>query len=179
MISKNRNKYTAVWLFAAVVAMFGFGYALVPLYYVLCDITGFGGKTNSVAIERGAVAGEVDQQRTVTVEFVASLSSDLAWQFKPAVFKMDVNPGEFYQTSFVATNQTQRAQVGQAVPSVAPPVASLHFQKIECFCFEQQLFEAGESKDMPVVFRVDPELPEGVEVVTLSYTFFLVPDSDS
>lgn len=177
MSSKNRR--TAIWLLGAAVAMFGFGYALVPLYYVLCDLTGFGGKTNSVAIERSEVVGEVDQQRTVTVEFVASLSSDLAWQFKPAVAKMDVHPGEFYQTSFIATNQTPRAQVGQAVPSVAPPVASLHFQKIECFCFEQQLFQAGESKDMPVVFRVDPELPKDVEMVTLSYTFFLVPDSDS
>lgn len=177
MDSKNRR--TAIWLVGAAVAMFGFGYALVPLYYVLCDLTGFGGKTNSEALARSELAGEVDQQRTVTVEFVASLSSDLGWEFRPSLTRMEVHPGEFYQTSFVATNLGPREQTGRAVPSVAPPAASLHFQKIECFCFEQQLFGAGESKTMPVVFRIDPELPETIEMVTLSYTFFLVSDSDS
>lgn len=165
------NRRLAGRLMFAAVAMFGFAYLLVPLYDVLCEITGIGGRTSSQA----AVVAEgapVDLQRTVTVEFVASLNQGAPWTFRPQVNRMEVNPGEFYQTHFVARNLTAGSLAGQAVPSVAPGTAARHFQKIECFCFERQEFGPGESKDMPVAFRIDPRLPESVQTVTLSYTFF-------
>lgn len=153
-------------------AMFGFGFALVPLYNVFCDITGLNGKTRNQAV--AAVNNEADKTRMVTVEFVASINRSAPWQFAPKVNKMQVHPGEFYQTSFVAVNTSGDSLVGQAIPSVAPGRAAQHFQKIECFCFARQDFKPHESKDMPVVFRLDPNLAPEISTVTLSYTFFKV-----
>ena len=157
-------------LLLAVAGMFGFGFAMVPLYNVLCDITGLNGKTRNAAVV--AVEGPVDVTRTVTVEFVANINESAPWQFAPTVAKMRVHPGEFYRTSFLARNLTEDHLVGQAIPSVAPGLAARHFQKIECFCFARQEFKPGEGRDMPVVFRLDPDLPPDVPTVTLAYTFF-------
>jgi len=163
-------------LLLVTVAMFGFGFALIPLYNVFCEVTGLNGKTNTEAI--AMVAGEVDAERVVTVEFIANINQSAPWQFKPKVSKMQVHPGEFYQTSYFAKNLSGDSLVGQAVPSVAPGLAAQHFQKIECFCFSRQLFEPGEGRDMPVVFRLDPALSPDVSTVTLSYTFFKLDDTD-
>lgn len=166
------NRRSALRLTLAVIGMFGFGYALVPLYNVLCELTGLNGKTRNEAVALVALEGEIDQERLVTVEFIAMTNAQAPWEFAPSVTKMQVHPGEFYQTSFYARNLTDHALVGQAVPSVAPGTAARHFQKIECFCFTQQTFAAGEAKDMPLAFRIDPKLAASVSTVTLSYTFF-------
>lgn len=175
---KQRHRRTVTWLALSVVAMFGFGYALVPLYYVLCDLTGFGGRANSEAIAATAVTGEVDTQRTITVEFIANVNTDAPWKFSPKVKKMEAYPGEFYEISYIAENLSDSALAGQAVPSIAPAESSLYFKKIECFCFNRQDFKPGESKDMPVVFRIDPKISKDIATITLSYTFFRVQDSD-
>ena len=152
------------------VAMFGFGFALVPLYDVFCAITGLNGKTAGQATTVEPMA--VDKTRVVTVEFVASLNVNAPWEFAPQVARMVVHPGQYYQTQFHARNLTGQPMVGQAIPSVAPGLAAQHFQKIECFCFVQQPFQPGEARNMPVTFRIDPALPPEVRTVTLSYTFF-------
>jgi cytochrome c oxidase assembly protein subunit 11 len=157
-------------LLFVVVGMFGFGFAMVPLYNVFCDITGLNGKTNSSAATVQDL--QVDEDRTVTVEFLASVNENLAWDFASQVAKLQVHPGKPYTVSYSARNRADHAVVGHAVPSVAPGSAAEHFRKTECFCFTDQLFQPGERRDMPVTFVIDPDLPEKVEVVTLSYTFF-------
>lgn len=171
------NRRLVPKLFLAAVAMFGFGYLLVPLYDIICDITGLNGKTRSEAVAMTDNPDGVDTSRTITVEFVASLNAGAPWEFRPAVRRMEVHPGEFYETSYIATNLTGREMIGQAVPSVAPGTAGIHFQKVECFCFNRQDFGPGETKDMPLLFRIDPRLADNVSVVTLSYTFFKLDPS--
>lgn len=155
--------------------MFAFGFAMVPFYDVLCKITGLNGKTGGrvVAVE----PMRVDESRTITVEFVANLNLGAPWEFAPQVARMQVHPGQFYQTHFWAKNLADQPMTGQAIPSVSPGLAATHFQKIECFCFTHQQFQAGEGKEMPVTFRIDPELPSDVRVVTLSYTFFRIDNA--
>lgn len=156
-------------LLFGVVGMFGFGFAMVPLYSVFCDITGINGKTGGrVAI----AATEPDMDRTVTVEFIASVNQSMPWDFRPEVTSMEVHPGKMYRATYYARNRTDKVMVGRAVPSVTPGAAARHFKKTECFCFTEQRFSAGEGRDMPVMFMVDRELPEEIKVVTLSYTFF-------
>ncbi len=151
-------------------AMFGFGFALVPLYNVFCEITGLNGKTG--VVEASALNGRVDQTRLVTVEFVASVNSRLPWEFAPERHNMQVHPGKVYEAKFVARNLASEAMTGQAVPSVAPATASRYFNKTECFCFSQQRLEAGEERRLPVRFVIDRALPSNIGTVTLSYTFF-------
>lgn len=153
------------------VGMFAFGFLLVPIYDILCDVTGIGGKFDleAAVVE---IRAPVDD-RVVTVEFVASLNEYAPWEFYPAVASMDVQPGRMYDTTFFARNLTDRMLVGQAVPSIAPGQAVRYFQKTECFCFTSQQFTAREGRDMPLRFVVDPELPEHIDRLTLSYTFFV------
>lgn len=162
------NAWFAGKLAVMVVAMFGFGYLLVPMYNVFCELTGLNGKTASTA----AVATEASSDREVIVEFIASINQQAPWEFRPTVAKMKVQPGKFYDTTFFARNRTDAALTGHAVPSVAPGQAARHFQKTECFCFTEQNFAPGEGRDMPVRFILDPDLPKHIETVTLSYTFF-------
>lgn len=157
-------------LLVVVIAMFGFGFALAPLYDALCRVTGLNGKTAGPVATVAPMT--VDETRTVTVEFVASLNANAPWQFAPEVSRMQVHPGRFYQTHFFARNLTHQPLVGQAAPSVAPGLAAQHFQKIECFCFTRQPFQPNEGREMPVTFRIDPALPPEVRTVTLSYTLF-------
>ena len=164
------NGKTARRLAVVVLAMFGFGYALVPLYDVLCEITGLGGRTGVVTA--GALDGSVDTSRTVRVQFLGTVSSQLPWEFRPNVTSMEVHPGQVYETTYFAKNLSPAATIGQARPSVAPSIASLHFNKTECFCFVQQEFAPGEARDMPVRFVLSRDLPADIATVTLSYTFF-------
>ena len=173
------NRRTLQRLLLIAVAMFGFGFAMVPIYDVFCSITGLNGKTSDKAVAATAVQGEVDKTRTITVEFVANINESAPWEFAPKIAKMEVHPGEFYRTSFIAQNLTGAKLVGQAIPSVTPGPAAGHFQKIECFCFSRQEFQPHESKDMPVLFRLDPSTPTDISTVTLSYTFFKVEDKGS
>jgi cytochrome c oxidase assembly protein subunit 11 len=153
------------------VGMFAFGFLLVPLYDVMCKITGIGGRTNAEAATVSATQ-EVSE-RLVTVEFVAVLNEQAPWEFHPAVSSIQVHPGQLYDTTFFARNLTDGVLVGSAVPSVAPGQAAKHFIKTQCFCFTQQDFTAGEGRDMGVQFMLDPDLPEFIDRITLSYTFFV------
>ena len=168
--ANNGRSFVRVAVIA--VAMFGFGYLLVPLYDVFCEITGLNGKTGRVDEAEVAARYEPDLSRTVTVQFVANNNLGMPWEFGPTVASMQVHPGKVYSTAFTARNPTARDMVGQAVPSVAPGKASRYFNKTECFCFDQQPLAAGETKDMPLRFIVDPNLPGDVTTLTLAYTVF-------
>ncbi len=154
--------------------MFGFGYALVPLYEVVCEYTGIGGRTGTITVGEATAQG-VDEQRQVMVEFDTNTNGALPWRFSPVQRRVAVHPGQITEVLFVAENTSDRVIVGQAVPSVAPFKASPYFNKTECFCFTQQTLAPGERREMPVRFVVGPDLPPGVNTVTLSYTFFEAP----
>ena len=152
------------------VAMFAFGFlVLPPLYDAFCDITGFGGRTNTQA---AVVTEAPDPNRTIRIEFATTVNEYAPWEFTADVDSMDVHPGKLYYATFTAKNLDNESKVAQAVPSVAPISANKHFKKIECFCFESQTFAASEQRAMPLQFIVDPELPAYVDTITLQYTFF-------
>ena len=163
-------KSIVVRLLLVTVGMFGFGFALVPLYDMFCDITGLNGKTNAEAFI--PLADLIDTSREVTVQFVATNNDYMPWEFKPQVFKMKVHPGEEIETTFYAKNPSAKAMMAQAIPSVSPSRAASYFLKTECFCFNQQQLAAGEDIDMPLKFIVDRDLPGNVSTITLSYTLF-------
>lgn len=150
-------------------AMFGFGFALVPLYDVFCEITGFGGRTNTEAV----VVNEAPVlDREVRIEFMTTVNSYAPFEFAADADSMTVHPGKMYFATFTAKNLSASDKVAHAVPSVAPIAAAEHFVKIECFCFDSQAFVGNEEKAMPVQFIVDPDLPDYVDTITLQYTFF-------
>ncbi|WP_424947333.1 cytochrome c oxidase assembly protein [Candidatus Spongiihabitans sp.] len=167
----TRPQRRIVMLFAIPLVMFGFGYLMVPIYNVFCDLTGLNGKTGSISVSQ-AHEFEIDAQRLVKVEFLSVLNQQAPWKFAPLLRSMMVNPGQPYTTHYIAVNQLGREMVGQAIPSVAPAKAAAYFKKTECFCFSQQKFEANESKQMPLTFVIDPALPDDINTVSLSYTFF-------
>ena len=173
--NENNNKVIRNLLFV-VVGMFGFGFALVPLYDVFCDITGLNGKTGEQYVSDTPM--QIDTSREIKVEFLASLNEQMPWEFKPLTYTVKVHPGKATKVEYVARNKTDRDIVGQAIPSVSPGIAAAHFQKTECFCFTEQVLKAGEEKIMPVVFIVDPSIDEDVHEITLSYTFFIKPGSE-
>jgi len=167
---ENRRLTGKLLLFVA--GSFAFGFALVPLYRVLCELTGFGDqKLLGVAVSAAGV-GSADTARTVTVEFVATLPTVGNWEFRPSQNTLRVHPGELYATSFVARNLTGHDTVAQAVPSIAPGEAAAWFHKTECFCFRPQHFRRGEERVLPVRFFLDRALPVNMDRVTLSYTFY-------
>jgi cytochrome c oxidase assembly protein subunit 11 len=153
---------------------FGFGFALVPLYDVLCAVTGYGDR-KKFEVASVVAPGAVDETREVTVEFMANLPTVGNWDFKPEVASMKVVPGRLYEAKFLAVNETGRATWAQAVPDVAPSKVMAFFHKTECFCFTPQQFEIGETKHMPVRFFVDPALPKYIDRITLAYTFYDTP----
>jgi cytochrome c oxidase assembly protein subunit 11 len=153
--------------------MFGFGWALIPLYRKICEVTGINLLTNrDPAVEARARNTQVDTSRTVVVEFDANKQGP--WRFKPHVNHLTVHPGELVQVDYDLVNLEGRAMTGQAIPSYAPMQSARYFQKLECFCFKQQVLAAGETRKFPVVFFIDPDLPRDVTQITLSYTFFEV-----
>lgn len=168
----NRKLTRSLWLFAA--GSFAFGFALVPLYRVLCDVTGYGDRTRlaqaSVVTESVAV-----EDRTVTVEFVSAAPTYGDWEFRPAAGNLQVQPGRLYEAKFYAKNLRSKAVTALAVPSIAPLSATQYFHKTECFCFTPQHFEGLEGRDMTVRFIVDPQLPGNVDRVTLAYSMFDSP----
>lgn len=157
-------------LLVVAVLMFGFGYALVPLYKKICEITGVNFLTPRDATVEPISNTQVDKSRTITVEFDANAHGP--WRFRPTVTSMTVHPGEMAQVVYEVVNTQPRSIDGQAIPSYAPSQANEHFKKVECFCFRQQTLQANEAKQMPVVFYIDPALPRDVKTITLSYTFF-------
>tara|TARA_B110000977_G_C10959573_1_gene447977 strand:- start:520 stop:1053 length:534 start_codon:yes stop_codon:yes gene_type:complete len=177
MFDKNKIKKTTLSLFFFTVVMFGFGYALVPLYDVFCKLTGINGKTQRVVEDENNK--QYPSDRWVKVRFDANINGDLPWTLKSKKQNMRVRPGKFYDATYIVHNKYFKSVVGQAIPSVSPSVASLYFMKSECFCFVNQLLKAGETKEMLVRFEVDKDLPEGVDDITLSYTFFRALPGDS
>ena len=171
---KKNNKKVVSKLMLIVFGMFGFGFALVPLYDVFCDITGLNGKTNETAASYSADG--IDTSRTVTVQFISRMAKGIPWQFEPVQREVTVHPGETKFVKFYAKNESSRDIIGQAVPSVSPGLAAAYFQKIECFCFTQQPLKGKEEVEMGLQFYVDPELPEDISTLTLSYTLYDVTD---
>ena len=170
-----KNKRTlAMLLVGVVLVMFGFGYGLVPLYEVMCRITGQNNLGNADKVQNT----QVDLTRSVTVEFDAN-AHNIPWQFRPTQASIKVHPGEMVQTVFEVHNNKDFAVSGQAIPSYGPSFVAQYFKKLECFCFTRQTLAAGESRRMPVVFLVDPALPKEVNTITLSYTFFEVEGNRS
>lgn len=173
MSNRPKNKATSrlvIQLTAMALASFGFGYALVPIYNIFCEITGI--RTDFESAANKELNLNLDPNRLVTIEFLANRNQNAPWEFKPSVAKMKVHPGKLYDTTFFAKNLQDVKVVGVATPDLKPTTASKYFQKTECFCFENQVFEANEGRDMAVRFIVDPELPAYVDTITLSYTFF-------
>lgn len=172
---KNNNAKTARKLALAVVGMFGFGFAMVPLYSLICDVTGINFAASSttggrVALE-DVVYGGVDEDRLVTVEFDITLNAGLPWDVTPTIKRMEVHPGKAYEVVFTAENKTDDVVVTTAVPGITPWQATEHFNKVECFCFNQQTLKPREVKEMPLKFVINKKLPEKYNTVTLSYTF--------
>lgn len=165
------NRRLGLKLAVVALGMFGFGFALVPLYDVFCEITGLNGKTRQVDAQSVAAA-PVDTGRTVMVEFMGHTANDLPWEFRPLVRRLEVHPGETVEVKYYVRNATARTITGQAVPSVTPGQSAAYFKKIECFCFTQQELAPGEAREMPVWFMVDADLPRDVHTITLSYAFF-------
>ena len=193
----QRENRSLTWkLFGFAAGAFAFGFALVPLYDVLCEVTGFGnqklllvqssesralgGGSGGSAGATGAApggAGEAtrllaDDSRTITVDFIAELPSVGSWEFRPVVRSMQVVPGRLYEADFVAHNLTGHDTVAQAVPNISPGNATAYFRKTECFCFTPQKFAKGEQRSLPVRFVVDPALPKHLDRITLSYVFY-------
>lgn len=152
------------------IGMFGFGYALVPIYNVLCDITGINGKTNTQAVEE--VPYTVDTHREVKVEFLTTLNELTPLLFWVQTNSIKVHPGQYYTVNFYAENKTDKTIVVRAIDSVSPGLSKDYFKKTVCFCFSQQTFKPHERKTMPVRFVVKPDLPKQYKTITLSYTFF-------
>jgi cytochrome c oxidase assembly protein subunit 11 len=159
-----------VKMVAVALAAFAFTFSLVPLYRIACEKV-FGIRLDNSAVELVDTA-RAQSTRTITVEFDGGVNSKLPWEFHPNQLTMQVRPGEQYETTYLARNASDRTIVASAVPSVAPARASGYFSKTECFCFTAQTLVAGETRDMPVRFIVDPNLPADVKTITLSYTFF-------
>jgi cytochrome c oxidase assembly protein subunit 11 len=160
-----------------VLGMFGFGYALVPLYIAICEMTGInvlalGDKLIPGASSTQAANSQVDRSRLITVEF--DVNSRGPWDFKPAVRSLQVHPGELTTVMYEFQNIQNRTMAAQAIPSYAPKQSSAHFNKLECFCFTQYTLAPGEKKAWPVAFVIDAKLPKDVTTITLSYTFFEV-----
>jgi cytochrome c oxidase assembly protein subunit 11 len=166
----GENKRLTLKLLGFALGSFAFGFALIPLYDVLCDLTGFGNQ--SLLVEERSIIEAPDDSRTITIDFVAELPSVGNWEFRPQVTSMEVHPGRLYETEFTAHNLTGRTQIAQAVPNVAPGRAAGYFRKTECFCFTPQKFEVNEQRPMPVRFVIDPALPRSVDRITLSYVFY-------
>jgi cytochrome c oxidase assembly protein subunit 11 len=163
------DRHLALKIAGLGVAMFAFGFALVPLYDVFCALTGFGGKTATAA---ATVVETPDATRTVRVEFLASVARGAPWELTPEVSHLEVQPGRVYETHFFARNLTGATLVAQAVPSVAPGAAARYFAKTECFCFTSQEFKPHEQRELKLAFMVAPELPAHVDTLSLAYTYF-------
>lgn len=166
---QKANKKLVIKLLWGVVGALLFAFALVPLYNVICSVTGLNGKTNTIPAK---VSQRVDITREVTVELTSSVMPGLGWNFYPETPRIKVHPGQIETVNFVAKNVTNEVVAGQAIPSISPGQATPYFKKIECFCFQRQELNPGELKKMPLRFYVSPEVPKDIHVITLSYAFY-------
>ena len=156
---------------------FAFGFALVPLYSVLCKVWDTGNRWYGTQTAEAAVIEQPDAGRVVTVEFIANIPRAGDWEFRPHVTTMAVHPGQIYETTYYAKNLTGGPVVAQAVPSIAPNSIARYFRKTECFCFRPQAFATGEGREMTIRFIIDPALPTDFDRVTLAYSFFDLPQA--
>lgn len=170
-IFSGANWSTMGKLSVLVLLMFGFGFAMVPIYRAICEVTGVNLLTKAdPSAQRWANNTQIDTSRRITVEFDANRAG--SFQFMPEKRSVEVHPGELVTIHYRLVNTEARAMAGQAIPSYAPTVSAQYFHKLECFCFKQQELQANEARSFPVVFVVDPRLPENVNTITLSYAFF-------
>jgi len=171
--TRTKNRRLGLILGSVVFGMFAFAFALSPLYQLICSVTGL----NSIATNSGRItdeqliSGEIDKQRTVTVEFDVTLNKDIPFTIQPKIKSIEVHPGEAITTSYLVKNMSSKAIVTQAVPGITPWQATAYFHKTECFCFTQQTLLANEEAEMGLRFMVDADLPDDIKVLTLSYTF--------
>src|SRR5687768_10099908 len=168
--TKRANTTLLIKLLAFSLGAFAIGYALVPLYDVLGDITGFGNEGRLA--QKSVIDAKPDVTRGITVEFLAELPSNGNWEFRPVLASMKVHPGQLYTAEFIAKNLTGRDTVAQAVPAIAPTKVAPYFHKTECFCFTPQTFRRDEERALPVRFVIDPAIPAYVDRLTLAYTFY-------
>ncbi|GGW91178.1 cytochrome c oxidase assembly protein [Alteromonas halophila] len=168
--AQNNNSKLVIKLLAVVIGMFGFGFALVPLYDVFCDITGINGKTSNQAASYQSI--EVDESREVTVEFITRTNTGMPWEFRAQTHRVKVHPGELNTVEFYVRNPLTKEVVAQAIPSVSPGQAALFLNKTECFCFNQQPLAGGDEASLPMQFYVDPQLPEDINYFTVQYTLY-------
>jgi cytochrome c oxidase assembly protein subunit 11 len=171
MSTANANSRLVKKLIFIVVGMFAFGWALIPLYDLLCEVTGLGGDTGGQYTYEPAEA-RVDRSRLVKVNFITNTNGGMPWEFWSDKGGVRVHPGELNEALFYVKNNTNRRMVGQAVPSVVPLTATDYFHKTECFCFTSQVLEPGEEMEMPMRFIVDSDLPPNVQSISLSYALF-------
>lgn len=164
------NRTTLGKLLVVAVAMFGFGYALVPVYRQICEVLGINVLTQKGEFVAAPTNTQVDTSRTITIELDGN--SQGPWRFRPTTRSIDVHPGELATVMYEVVNTQGRVVKAQAIPSYAPQSATPHFMKVDCFCFQEQTLAAHEARQMPVVFFIDPKLPREVKNITLSYTFF-------
>ena len=170
-MNQRRANLSMTWKLLAIAAgSFGFGFALVPLYNVLCAVTGYGDQAR--LLQKVRAIEHPDPSRTVTVQFLADVASAGGWEFRPEARSIQVHPGQLYTAEFYAHNLTGRDTVAQAVPNIAPSEVAAYFHKTECFCFSPQHFALDEERKMPVRFFVDPALPKHIDRITLNYTFY-------
>lgn len=182
MSAPRSHRSVLVKLLAVVAGAFAFGFALVPLYDVFCQATGLNGKTRGAAVvaASGDALTRVDRERWVSVEFTGTVMPGLAWEMRPLTATVEVHPGELHQALFRVRNLSGETIVGQAVPSISPGIAARHFAKLDCFCFARQTLAAGETKDLPLAFIINPELDRDVRTITLAYAFYQAdPDQPS
>lgn len=166
-----KNRKLTVKLFAAAVLMFGFGFALVPLYDIFCEVTGLNGKTGN-QVQTPAENLQQDNARQITVQFLAMNNEGALIDFGPRTKSVMVTPGQVMDVTYYAKNLTDREMTSQSVPSVSPQAGADFFKKMECFCFQHQVIAVGETKEMPLRFYIDKGLPENITKLTLNYTIF-------
>ena len=167
---RRENRTLTAKLIAIALGSFAFGFALVPLYNVLCAVTGYGDQSR--LRERSSAIEQPQLERRVTVEFLADVASSGTFEFRPVARSLEVHPGQLTTAQFYARNLTGRDTVAQAVPNITPSQVATYFHKTECFCFAPQHFKAGETRTLPVRFIIDRELPQHIELMTLAYTFY-------
>ncbi|KTD17822.1 cytochrome c oxidase assembly protein [Legionella jordanis] len=174
-MAEKSHKKLVITLAVITIAMFAFGFALVPIYNSLCKALGINGKIYQTT-NASTPDAKIVQDRVITVEFVSTLNSSLPWAFYPKTHKIKVHPGEIAKLAFYAENKADHRMTVQAIPSITPGIAAKYLKKTECFCFTQQTLNGHEAMDMPLLFHLDPDLPESVRTITLSYTLFDVSD---
>jgi cytochrome c oxidase assembly protein subunit 11 len=168
---QGSNRRLLIGLLLIAIGMFGFGFAMIPIYNTLCKNLGINGKVN---LEKSARASSqaLDGKRLLKIEFVATNNSSVPWKFYPTIKQVEIHPGEMYRLSFYAENKTNHKMIVQAIPSITPGLAAKYLKKTECFCFAQQTLNGHEAMYMPLLFHVDKAIPKKIKEITLSYTLF-------